>query len=60
MQWFPMARLMFTDTDSLYYYIETPQVEEKLYERRALFDYSDYPSGHTYHDDTKKLKIGMF
>ncbi len=51
---------MFTDTDSLYYYIKTAEVEKKLFEHRELLDYSDYPAAHKYHDDSNKLKIGIF
>ena len=60
LKWFPMARLIFTDTDSLYYSIEAPDVEAKLFEHRDLLDYSDYPVGHKYHDPTNRLKLGKF
>ena len=60
LKWFPMARLIFTDTDSLYYVIEAPDVEAKLFEHRDLLDYSDYPVGHKYHDPTNRLKLGKF
>ena len=59
-KWFPMAALIFTDTDSLYYSIEAPDVEPKLFEHRDLLDYSDYPIGHKYHDPTNRLKLGKF
>ena len=57
---FPMAERIFTDTDSLYYLIVAPDVEEKLYEHREYLDYSEYPIEHKYHDTTNKLKIGKF
>ena len=60
LNWFPMARLIFTETDSLYYSIEAPDVEAKLFEHRDLLDYSDYPVGHKYHDRTNRLKLGKF
>ncbi len=60
LQWFPMASLIFTDTDSLYYSIEAPDVEEKLFQHREHLDYSDYPSDNKYYDPTNKLKIGKF
>ena len=60
LKWFPMARLIFTDTDSLSYYIEAPDVEAKLFEHRDLLDYSDYPIGHKYYDPTNRLKLGKF
>ncbi len=46
LKWFPMASLIFTDTDSLYYLIEGPDVEAKLFEHRDLLDFSEYPVGH--------------
>ena len=58
--WFPRARLIFTDTDSLYYSIEAPDVEEKLAQHKEHLDYSDYLSDHKYYDPTNKLKIGKF
>jgi hypothetical protein len=60
LRWFPMAELIFTDTDSLYYWIKAHDVEEKLYQHREYLDYSDYPADHKYHDPTNKLKIGKF
>ena len=60
LKWFPMARLIFTDTDSLYYLIEAADVEAKLFEQRDLLDYSDYPIGHKYYDQTNRLKLGNF
>ena len=40
LKWFPMAELI------LYYSIEAPDVEEKLYEHREFLDYSEYPIEH--------------
>ena len=60
LKWFPMARLIFTDTDSLYYSIEALDVEAKLYQHKEFLDYSDYPTGHKYHDPTNRLKLGKF
>ncbi len=54
LKWFPMAELILTDTDSLYYLIEAPDVEEKLFEHREFLDYSDYPADHKFHDTTDK------
>ena len=36
------ANLLFTDTDSLFYEIETDEVYENFYEGKSLFDFSDY------------------
>ena len=37
------ARLLFTDTDSLVYGIETENVYEDFYQDKYLFDLSNYP-----------------
>ena len=60
---FPTARLIFTDTDSLYYFVETEDLEKTLYEdpqRDNWLDYSDYPEGHPYRNQKNKMVIGMF
>ena len=60
---FPNARLIFTDTDSLYYYVEVDALEKRLFEdkdRDKYLDFSDYPIGHPYRNQTKKMVIGMF
>ena len=36
------AKLLFTDTDSLVYQIETGDVHEEFYGDKNLFDFSDY------------------
>ena len=48
------AKLLFTDTDSLTYEIETEDVYKDLWKRKELFDNSDYPKGSPY----KFKKIG--
>ena len=51
------ARLLFTDTDSLCYVIETEDVYEDLYrEDRHLFDNSDYPEGSKFYFSENKKK----
>ena len=42
------AKLLFTDTDSLTYEIETEDVYEGLWKSKELFDNSDYPKGSEY------------
>ena len=37
------AKLLFTDTDSLCYEIETQDIYEELWQDKSLFDNSDYP-----------------
>ena len=61
---FPNARLIFTDTDSLYYVVEgVGDLEKRLFEdkdRDKYLDFSDYPVGHPYRDQTNKMVIGKF
>ena len=42
------AKLLFIDTDSLTYEIETEDVYKDLWKRKELFDNSDYPKGSPY------------
>ena len=51
------AKLLFTDTDSLVYEIETEDVYEDFYEERNLFDFSDYPQDSNFFDPVKKSKM---
>ena len=48
------AKLLFTDTGSLVYEIETEDVYEDFYENKNLFDFSDYPQ------DSMKLHSRFF
>ena len=48
---------MFTDTDSLTYEIKSENVYKKLYKWKDLFDFSNYPKGSTFYDDTNKKVI---
>ena len=60
---FPNARLVFTDTDLLYYYVEVDDLEKKLFEdkeRDKYLDFSDYPVGHPYRELKNKMVIGKF
>jgi hypothetical protein len=38
------AKLLFTDTDSLTYRVETDDIYKDMTENREMFDFSDYPS----------------
>ncbi len=57
---YPGAQLLFTDTDSLYYYIQTWDLEVELLKDRNLFDYSDYDKTSVYFDESNKKIIGKF
>ena len=54
------AKLLFTDTDSLCYHIQTDDVYQDLYNHKDMFDNSDYSkSSKLYFDENKKV-IGKF
>jgi len=57
------AKLLFTDTDSLCYHIETEDIYQDMFERSDLFDFSDYdqnPFPFGFHDDSNKKVMGIF
>ena len=54
------SKLLFTDTDSLTYEIETEDVYKDFWENRDLFDNSDYPEDSPFFDKTNKKVIGKF
>ena len=54
------AKLLFTDTDSLTYEIETEDVYRDFWNDKDRFDNSDYPESSPYLDKTNKKVIGKF
>ena len=52
------ARLLFTDTDSLCYIIQTDDVYEDLYNHKDMFDNSKYSKSSKFYFDKNKLVIG--
>ena len=54
------AKLLFTDTDSLTYEIETKDIYKDLWKDKDKFDNSDYPKDSPYFDKTNKKKNGKF
>ena len=54
------AKLLFTDTDSLTYEIETSDVYQDFWNDKDKFDNSDYPEDSQYFDKTNKKVIGKF
>lgn len=46
------AKLLFTDTDSLYYEIQAEDIYKDFYQHKELFDFSDYPTSSPYYDPT--------
>ena len=51
-------KLMFTDTDSLFYEIKTDDVYEDLLKDKELFDNSDYSKNNAFFFDKNKKVIG--
>ena len=52
------VNLLFTDTDSLAYEIETEDVYEDFYKDNDLFDFSDYSQDANFFDPVNKKVIG--
>jgi len=56
----PRAKLLFTDTDSLCYVIETKDVYDDMKDVINFYDTSDYPEGHKLHSTENAKVIGKF
>ena len=54
------AKLLFTDTDSLCYEIETEDIYKELWEDKQLFDNSHYSKDSKFLDSRNKNVIGKF
>ena len=52
------SRLLFTDTDSLMYQVDTEDVYKDLEENKELFDNSEYPKDSPYYDATNAKALG--
>ena len=52
------AKLLFTDTDSLVYEINSKDVYEQCFKDKELFDFSGYPIDSKYYDSTTKKVLG--
>ena len=55
-----MLKLLFTDTDSLAYAVETENIYNDKLEDRHLYDFSNYPKNHVLYDTSNKKVIGKF
>jgi hypothetical protein len=55
---YPEANLLFTDTDSLCYHIQTNDIYIDMYRNAEQFDTSDYPKNHFVHSDANKKVLG--
>ena len=52
------AKVLFKDTDSLVYEINSEDVYEQCLKDRGLFDFSGYPIDSKYYDSTNKKVLG--
>ncbi|GFT61428.1 uncharacterized protein NPIL_182961 [Nephila pilipes] len=52
------ANLLFTDTDSLTYEIETDDIYKDMGENLDVYDTSDYPQDHALYSEKNKKRIG--
>ena len=57
---YPEAKLLFTDTDSLFYHIKAEDLYSDLYKGKDLFDNSDYPKSSKFFFVENKKVIGKF
>ena len=57
-QKYPDSTLLFTDTDSLTYQIQTDNVHEDFYVDKHLFDFSGYEKESPFYNDENKKVIG--
>lgn len=51
--------LLFTDTDSLTYEVETKDIHTDFWNNKDMFDNSDYPEDSPYFDKSNKKVIGQ-
>ena len=54
------AKLLFTDTDSLCYSIQTKDFYKDIKKHKDLFDTSNYPKDHELYSDKNKKVLGKF
>ena len=57
---YPEAKLLFTDTDSLFYHIKAEDLYSDLYKDKDLFDNSDNPKSSKFFFVENKKVIGKF
>ena len=60
MRKYPAAKLLFTDTDSLMYWVETVDLYKELFADREFFDFASYDKKSPFYDPTNNKVIGKF
>ena len=54
------VKLLFTDTDSLCYYIKTTDIYKDMEKSKSKYDFSEYPKSHFLYDTTNNKVAGIF
>ena len=54
------VKLLFTDTDSLCYFVQTDDVYADMFEQREYYDTVDYPPNHFLHSSRNAKVLGKF
>ena len=54
------ASLIYTDTDSLLFLVETDDIYKDMRENAEEYDFSDYPKDHPCHSTANKKVVGKF
>ena len=60
MKKYPTAKLLFTDTDSLMYWVRTDDIYKEMYADREHFDFASYDKKSPFFDATNNKVIGKF
>ena len=60
MRKYPSAQLLFTDTDSLMYWVETADLYQELFADRERFDFASFDKSSPFYDGTNNKVIGKF
>ena len=57
---YPRSKLLFTDTDSLMYWVETDDIYTELFDDKQHFDFASYPKTSPFYDPANNKVIGKF
>ena len=60
MKKYPAAKMLFTDTDSLVYWVETADIYKELFPERDHFDFASFDKASPFFDASNKKVIGKF
>ena len=60
MKKYPAAKLLFTDTDSLMYWVETADIYKELFADREHFDFASFEKTSPYFDASNNKVFPLF